>query len=88
MSSLHLVSFCTLWSQASFAEAVGLAVVCDFEITRRAATRAFANVGGQWDKFIGILKRRAELRYERGELLRAERRSLARHFGESVPSLI
>ncbi len=89
MNTRHTLSFPALWAQASsFAEVIGLAGVCDSLITVRAAVRAFADVPTQWEKFLRVLKRRAELRYERGELLRAERRAHARWCGETVPSLI
>jgi hypothetical protein len=89
VNSDNLIPFGRLWVQAnSFAEVIALAGVCDYDITRRAAARAFADVPPQWEKFLRVLKRRAELRYERGELLRAERRAHARWCGETVPSLI
>lgn len=77
MNTLHPVSFGTLWASAnSFAEILALAGVCDRDITQRAAARAFSKIETQWEKFLQTLKHRAKLRYERGELLAAERRCL------------
>ena len=83
----HTVSFRALWASASsFAETLALAGVCDRDITQRAAARAFCKIETQWEKFLQTLKRRAKLRYERGELIAAERRAFARECAESRPA--
>jgi len=61
--------------------------VCDREITWRAVSRAVRDRGLQWGKFMGVLKRRMRLRFDRGELLHAERWALAFWSGEPAGEL-
>lgn len=69
MKTARSESFRALWLKArSFEEACGLAGICDTAITMRAAARAFRHVPTQWEKFFALLKHRARLRYERGEV--------------------
>lgn len=81
----HACDFLTLLSAAiSLGEMERLAGVCDREITWRAASRALNCRVTQWEKFMLVLKRRIRLRYDRGELLAAERRALAKWCGEKI----
>ena len=78
MKTQHVCEFRTLTSAAiSIGEMERLAGVCDRDILWRAAARAVRDPAEQWAKLMLVLKRRIRLRYDRGELLAAERRALA-----------
>ena len=83
MKTQHVCDFLALTSAAmSICEMERLAGVCDHDALYSAAARAIRDPAEQWEKLMLVLKRRIRLRYERGELLAAERRTHALWCGE------
>ena len=72
----HLSTFAQLWVHATWDECLQMAGVCSRMSLLEAATAAFTRhgipAGEHWEKLIALIKRRAQLRYERGELLQLE----------------
>lgn len=78
----HVCSFHTLWHAAmTIGEMERLAGLCDREVLWKLCDRIYHGQS-PWQNLMQILKRRALLRYERGELTHEERIAYAIWCGE------
>jgi hypothetical protein len=79
----HVVSWHSMIQLSSgFDELVSWAGVCDLEALKRAVA-ARVHERFQWQMLIELIKHRAKLRYDRGELKAEERTIHARWCGEA-----